>query len=75
MVSQRRPILQTHRPTPIKHLSEAEVRTRREKGICYNCDGKFTRGHQCTEQKLYPLDVISQPALEICEATQDPVDA
>ena len=74
MVSQRRPIPLTPRPTPIKHLSEAKMWACREKGLCYNCDGKFTQGHQCTKQKLYLLDVVSPPALEICEASQDPVD-
>ena len=49
MVSQRHPIPPTPRPTPIKHLSEDEMRARREKGLCYNCDGKFTQGCQCTE--------------------------
>ena len=74
MVSQRRPIPPTPRPTPIKHLSEAEMRAHREKGLCYNCDGKFTQGHQCTEQKPYLLDVFFALALEICEAAQDLVD-
>ena len=50
MVSQRHPIPPTPRPTPIKHLYEAEMQACREKGLCYNCDGKFTWGHQCTEQ-------------------------
>ena len=74
MVSQRRPIPSTPRPTPIKHLSESEMQACREKGLCYNYDGKFTQGHQCNEQNLYLLDVVSPPALEICEAAQDPVD-
>ena len=43
MVPQRPPILSAPRTTPIKHLYEAEMWTRREKGICYNCDEKFTR--------------------------------
>ena len=74
MVSQRHPIPPTPRHTPIKDFSKAKMLAHREKGLCYNCDGKFTRGHQCTKQKLYLLDVVSLPALEICEAAQDPVD-
>ena len=69
MVSQRHPIPPTPTPTPIKHLSEAEVWARREKGLCYSCDGKFTQGHQCIEPNIYPLDVVSPPTLEICEAS------
>ena len=41
MVPQRHPIPPTPRTTPIKHLSEAEMRACREKGLCYICDGKF----------------------------------
>ena len=52
-VSQRCPIPLTPRPTPIKHLSEFKMWARREKGLCYNCDGKFTQGYQCTEQNIY----------------------
>ena len=69
MVLQRHPIPPTPRTTPIKHLSEAEMQARREKGLCYNCDRECTWGHQCTEQKRYLFDVVSLPTLEICEAT------
>ena len=74
MVPQRPPIPPTPRTTPIKHLSELEMQECRKKGLCYNCDKKFTRGDRCVEQKLYLLDVASPPALEICEAAQDLVD-
>ena len=74
MVPQRHPIPLTPRTTLIKHLFEAEMQAHREKGLCYNCDDKFTRGHQCTEHKPYLLDVASSPALEICDVAQDAVD-
>ena len=74
MVPQRHPIPLTPRTTPIKHLFEAEMRAHRDKGLCYNCDDKFTQGHQCTEHNPYSLDVDSPPTLEICEAAQDLVD-
>lgn len=32
---------------PIKWLSYAEMRTRREKGLCYNCDKMFKPGNRC----------------------------
>ena len=57
MVPQRTPILPAPRTTPIKHLFEAEMQAGREKGICYNCDEKFTRGHRCAKKNLYLLDV------------------
>ena len=33
---------------PFKRLSPAELALRREKGLCFNCDEKFSRGHKCT---------------------------
>ena len=33
---------------PFKCLSPAELPLRREKGLCFNCDEKFSRGHKCT---------------------------
>ena len=75
MVPQRTQTLPAPRTTPIKHLSEVEMWEHRGKGICYNCDKKFTRGHRCVEQKLYLLDVDSPPAPKISDDDQDPVDA
>ena len=68
MVSQRPQVMISPRTTPLKHLFEAKIQEHREKGICYNCDEKFTQGHRCVEQKLYLVDVDSPPTLEICEA-------
>jgi len=62
------------RTTPIKHLTEAEMRARREKGLCYNCDEKFTRGHRCIEQKLYLLDVDSLPETKVFVDAHDAAD-
>ena len=33
---------------PFKRLSPTELALRREKGLCFNCDQKFSRGHKCT---------------------------
>ena len=26
---------------------------KKEKGLCYSCDGKYTKGHKCVEKKLF----------------------
>ena len=67
-VPQRPPITSTLRITSIRNFSEAKMDARREKGICYTCDEKFTQGHQCAEKNPYLLDVAFPPALEICAA-------
>ena len=74
MVPQRTQNLPAPRATPIKHLSKAEMWKRQEKGVCYNCDEKFTRGHRCVEQKLYLLDLDSPPTPKFFYDAQDPVD-
>ena len=73
MVSQIPPTTPTPKTTPIKHLSKAEMWERREKGLCYNFDEKFTQGHRFAKKNLYLLDADSLPAPKICEDAQDPV--
>nr|KYP48232.1 hypothetical protein KK1_030116 [Cajanus cajan] len=37
---------------PFKHLTPAELASRREKGLCYNCNEKFSAGHRCKGSAL-----------------------
>lgn len=39
----------SHAPSslPIKRLTSTEMAARRERGLCFNCDAKFTPGHRC----------------------------
>ncbi|CAA0833177.1 Unknown protein, partial [Striga hermonthica] len=37
-------------PVPeVKRLSPEEIKHRREKGLCFKCDEKFTPGHHCKQ--------------------------
>ena len=29
---------------------------RRSKGLCFNCDSKYGKGHKCGENKLFYID-------------------
>ncbi|KAL5740202.1 hypothetical protein ACOSQ2_029382 [Xanthoceras sorbifolium] len=40
---------------PIKRLTQAEMKTRRDKELYYNCDEPYTYGHQCSKKRLYML--------------------
>ncbi|XP_026379637.1 uncharacterized protein LOC113274474 [Papaver somniferum] len=40
---------------PIKKLTYAEMRSRRERRLCYNCDEEYKFGHKCVKQQLYML--------------------
>ena len=41
---------------PIKRLTSAEQEERRRLGLCYNCDEKFSRGHNRVCKRLFFLD-------------------
>ena len=37
---------------PIRRLSPAELHERREKGLCYSCDQKYSPNHRCNRRFL-----------------------
>ncbi|KAH9678316.1 hypothetical protein KPL71_025660 [Citrus sinensis] len=37
---------------PIRRLTPAELRDKREKGLCYNCDQKYSANHRCRSKFL-----------------------
>ena len=39
-------------PQPTR-LTPQKLEEKREKGICYNCDKKYTKGHKCAKNKLF----------------------
>lgn len=41
-----------------KKLSAAEMEERRAKGLCFNCDEKFVRGHRC--KRLFYIEVADE---------------
>ena len=74
------------RPTPpaVKRLTPKEIATRRERGLCFNCDERYHRGHRCSSRFFLlisedddppPLQ-IPQPNLqpEPETPTPDPID-
>ena len=38
------------REIPIKRLMESELQARKEKGLCFKCDEKFSPGHRCKKE-------------------------
>ncbi|MCH88085.1 hypothetical protein A2U01_0008966, partial [Trifolium medium] len=45
------------KPTPVvKRMSPEELQARREKGLCYNCDERYQRGHRC--KRLFHLLIV-----------------
>ena len=42
-------------PKPTR-LTPQQLDERRAKGLCFNCDSKYSKGHECTEKKLFYID-------------------
>jgi len=42
-------------PQPTK-LTPQQLEEKREKGLCYSCDRKYTKVHKCAEKKLIYID-------------------
>ncbi|CAN0876044.1 Transposon Ty3-I Gag-Pol polyprotein [Linum grandiflorum] len=53
-----RPAPDPNRTYNVKRLTAAEMRERREKGLCFNCDEIFAPGHRC--KKLFLLELIDE---------------
>lgn len=43
------------REAPIKRMTDIEWRSKREKGLCFRCEEKYTIGHRCKNQELRVL--------------------
>ena len=43
-------------PKPPQRFTPQQLDERREKGSCFNCDNKYSKGHKCTEKKLFYTD-------------------
>ena len=66
----------TKTPLPIKCLSPEEMQARRDKGLCFNCDEKFSKFHKCKAKFLILLSMDAsegQEELPGNEAELDPV--
>lgn len=51
------PTPKTARIAPVKRMTAAEMQLRREKGLCYTCDEKFTLSHKCPNKHYYVLQM------------------
>lgn len=72
-------LLSPPKPT-FKHLTPAEMAARREKGLCYNCDEKWSNTHRCKSRFFLivadDVDRLSEAQPQIAEedVSSDPVD-
>ncbi|XP_057481136.1 uncharacterized protein LOC130768158 [Actinidia eriantha] len=43
-------------PSPFRRITNQEARERREKGLCYYCDEKYSLGHRCERPQLFMIE-------------------
>ena len=48
----------TRPPLPVQKLTPVQMSERRKKGLCYNCDEKWSTNHKCKTMKLYILEEV-----------------
>jgi hypothetical protein len=42
-------------PQPTR-LTPQQLEERKAKGLCFNCDSKYSKGHKCGDKKLFYID-------------------
>ncbi|KAJ1415172.1 Chromo-like domain superfamily [Sesbania bispinosa] len=60
--------------TNVKRISPAEMQLRREKGLCYFCDEKFSFNHKCPNRQCLMLQLGEEEQENEQEPTDDAVD-
>ena len=60
--------------TGVWRLTDVEIQLRREKGLCYRCDEKFSLGHRYKRRELNVMVVQGESDLEE-EIEEEPVQA
>ncbi|XP_061960644.1 uncharacterized protein LOC133681574 [Populus nigra] len=60
---------------PIRHLSWDEIQRRRLQGLCFNCNERFTAGHQCQGAKLLMLEGHDEGDEAVCYNIHDKQNA
>jgi hypothetical protein len=61
------PSFKTPQPT---RLTPQQLEERKAKGLCFNCDNKYSKGHKCGEKKLFYIDCEEEEEQEQ-EPSQD----
>jgi hypothetical protein len=54
-IYQENNVLSSKTPQPTR-LTPQQLEERKTKGLCFNCDKKYSKGHKCGEKKLFYID-------------------
>jgi len=59
-----RPMHQDQKNPNVKRISPVEMQVRKEKGLCYLCDDKFSFSHKCPNKHLMLLQIDDEQEVE-----------
>ncbi|KAA8539377.1 hypothetical protein F0562_026069 [Nyssa sinensis] len=59
-------------PSPFRRITNQEARERREKGLCYYCDEKYSLGHRCERPQLFMIEDAPHMEKENGENGEEP---
>ncbi|GKC46125.1 ty3-gypsy retrotransposon protein [Tanacetum coccineum] len=69
-------VASTGKPLGIKWISPAERQERLSKGLCFNCDNRWTRGHKCPGKFLLLMtDYDDDPGEEVTTNEDEAVES
>nr|XP_027188679.1 uncharacterized protein LOC113785810 [Cicer arietinum] len=57
-----------------KHLTSAEVREKREKGLCFRCDEPYNREHRC-KNRQFKMIIMEEEEEEGVEEVEEPLQS
>jgi hypothetical protein len=52
-----------------------QMSERRKKGLCYNCDKRWSSDHRCKDRKLYVMEEVEDEEAELVEIGEEEVEA
>ena len=58
----RENIVPSSNPPQPTRLTPQQLEERKVKGLCFNCDSKYSKGHKCGEKKLFYIDCEEEPS-------------
>uniref|UniRef100_A0A2N9EH24 Amine oxidase n=1 Tax=Fagus sylvatica TaxID=28930 RepID=A0A2N9EH24_FAGSY len=60
---------------PVQRLTPMQMLERRKKGLCYNCDERWSSDHRCKNRKLYLMEEVEDEEAELIEIEEEEVEA
>ena len=62
-------------PAPsFRRLSESELQAKKRAGVCFKCDGRWSRGHECPKAEVHVLLIQDDPEAELLPVPDPALD-